>query len=349
LTHDYTPPAVSPLADDTLRATLQATIDGKTKPRGALGELEALALRIGLLQRSTRPSFTDPQLMVFAGDHGLAVQGVSAYPSSVTWQMVENMLSGGAAVSVFGRQMGLALTVVDAGVAHEFAPRAGLVIAKVAAGTADASRGMAMTRAQCLQALRRGGEVLARRPGNAVLFGEMGIGNTSSATLLLSLLAGLPIDGLVGRGTGLDDVGLARKAEVLAATHARHAALRDPLDIAAATGGFEIVMMAGAMLQAAHERRLIVVDGYITGAAMLLARALCPAVTDYAVFAHEGAEPGHAALLRELDARPLLRLGLRLGEGSGAALAWPLVEAAARMLCEMASFASAGVDERSAR
>jgi len=263
----------------------------------------------------------------------------------VTWQMVENFLAGGAAVSVLARQHGLALTVVDAGVAHDFAPRPGLLDRKIARGTADAMEGPAMSAAQCAQALQAGMAVVQGLPGNAVLLGEMGIGNSSSAALLLSRLSGAPIGECVGRGTGLDDAGLARKHAVLAQVLVRHREAVAPLDALAALGGFEIAMLAGAALQAAAERRVVVVDGFIASAAVLVAARLAPALAGYCVLAHRSAEPGHARLLRELGVVPLLDLGLRLGEGSGAAIAWPLLESAVRVLAEMASFESAGVSE----
>jgi nicotinate-nucleotide--dimethylbenzimidazole phosphoribosyltransferase len=339
-------PPLAPTADPRLQRSLQHALDRKTKPPGSLGRLEALALQIGLVQRSLQPQLLAPQMLVFAADHGLAARGVSAYPQDVTAQMVENMLAGGAAVSVLTRQMGIALTLVDAGVARELAPRPGLLLRKIAPGTQDASRGPAMSAGQCAAALRAGRQVVRERPGNVVLLGEMGIGNTSSAAMLMARLCSLPIEVCAGRGTGLDDAGLARKAAVLREALALHLAAQAPLDVLAALGGFEIAMMVGAMLQAAHERRLLVIDGFIVTAALLVAHRLAPAVLDYCVFSHRGAEHGHARLLQMLDGQPLLELELRLGEGSGAALAWPLVDAAARLLREMASFESAGVSDR---
>ena len=329
-----------------LHARLQTRLDRQTKPQGALGRLEALALQIGLLQQSDHPQLTAPQLLVFAADHGLASRGVSAYPSDVTWQMVENFLAGGAAVSVLARQHGMALHVIDAGVRHDFAPRAHLINRKIAPGTADSFIGPAMSAAQCSAALAAGREVVAGLPGNVVLLGEMGIANTSAASMLMARLCGLPIAACVGRGTGLDDEGLARKVSVLGAVLERHEAAREPLQALAAFGGFEIAMLAGAALQAAAERRLVVVDGFITSAAILVASQLEPAVLEACVFAHRSADAGHGALLAHLNAAPLLDLGLRLGEGSGAALAWPLIDSAVRLLAEMASFESAGVSER---
>jgi len=242
--------------------------------------------------------------------------------------------------------MGLDLTLVDAGVAHDFGPRAGLFDAKQGPGTADASLGPAMDTAQALQALQAGARLLRVRPGNVVLFGEMGIANTASAALLLARLGGVPLASATGRGTGLDDAGLAHKRHVLDRALARAPEAQDPLAVLAEFGGFEIAMIAGAMLAAAAERRLIVVDGFIVGAALLVARGLAPAVLDACVFAHRGAEAGHAAMLAQFGAEPLLDLGLRLGEGSGAALAWPLVQASLNMLDQMASFAAAGVSDR---
>ncbi len=292
------------------------------------------------------PRLTAPQLVVFAADHGIAARGVSAYPSDVTWQMVENFLAGGAAVSVLARQHGLALTVVDCGVAHDFAPRPSLVIHKVAAGCADSSSGPAMSTAQCAQAMANGQRLVQGLPGNALLLGEMGIGNTSAAALIMARLSGHALVDCVGRGTGLDDVGMARKVAVLQEALTFHATAVEPLAVLAALGGFEIATMVGAVLQAAQDRRVIVVDGFITTAAVAVAARVAPAVLQRCVFAHGSAENGHARWLKQLGVVPLLDLGLRLGEGSGAALAWPLLESACAILRDMASFESAGVSEQ---
>ena len=345
----YTIPAIASSADPDLLQRLRHRIDRKTKPLGALGRLDSIAQRVGLVQGPDHPVLHDPQMIVFAGDHGIASRGVSAYPSDVTWQMVENFLAGGAAVSVLARQHGLALTVVDAGVNHTFTPRPGLLVRKVALGTADMLSGPAMTTAQRDQALQAGGDVVRGLPGNAVLLGEMGIGNTSSASLLLALLTGEDLAECIGRGTGLDDEGLARKRSLLAQAMDAHRAATDPLALMAAVGGFEIAMIAGAALQAASERRLVVVDGFIAGAAVLWASRLAPALLDTCVWAHSSAEPGHRLMTRHLDVVPLLDLGLRLGEGSGAALAWPLIVSAVRILEEMASFESAGVSDKGSK
>lgn len=330
-----------------LAKRLQHVIDHKTKPLGSLGRLEALALQLGLILNTDQPRLQQPQMVVFAGDHGLAARGVSAYPSDVTWQMVENFLAGGAAVSVLARQHGLALTVVDAGVAKDIAPRAGLQIRKMAYGTADASQGPAMTADQCLSAMAAGADLIKGLPGNAVLFGEMGIGNTSSAALLMARLTGLPLDQCVGRGTGLDDAGVQRKLAVLqqALQANANANAAQPLDALAALGGFEIAMMCGAMLEAAAQKRVVVVDGFISSSAALVAHAMQPDMLSCCVFAHQSDESGHARMLNHLGVQPLLHLGLRLGEGSGAALAWPLLESACAILRDMASFESAGVSQ----
>lgn len=336
-------PAIESTADATLQARLQHKIDQKTKPQGALGQLEHLALQIGLIQRSDTLRFNAPQMVVFAADHGIASEGVSAFPQAVTVQMVGNMLAGGAAINVFARQHGFALQVVDAGVAADLAPHPQLQQRKIAAGTQNICAGPAMSPDQAAQALQAGMAVVRELPGNVVAFGEMGIANTSAAALLLARLADQPIKDVVGRGTGLDDKQLAHKQAVLQRALDRHANVHEPLAVLAALGGFEIAMMSGAMLQAASERRVVLVDGFIAGAAALVARALMPQVQDYLVFCHRSAERGHHLLLAHMKATPLLDLDMRLGEGTGALLAWPLLQSAALFMAEMASFDSAGV------
>ena len=337
---------VPDITDTALAQRLQHKLDSKTKPLGSLGRLETLALQVGLILGTDAPVLDQPQMVVCAGDHGLAARGVSAYPSDVTWQMVHNFLAGGAAVSVLARQHGIALTVVDCGVRHDFTPQPGLLVRKIAPGTADSLAGPAMTRAQCEQAMANGHEVLRSLPGNAVLLGEMGIGNTSAASLIQARLCGLDIALCTGAGTGLDGAGVARKLAVLREVLAVHAAAKEPLDVLAAFGGFEVATLVGVVLQAARERRVIVVDGFIATAAVLVAQALAPHVLQRCVFAHASGERGHAAMLVHLGAQPLLSLGLRLGEGSGAALAWPLLQSACAVLREMASFDSAGVSQK---
>ena len=339
--------------DRTLAAALQHKIDHKTKPVGALGRLEALALQIGLIQHTLTPTLSQPHVLVFAGDHGAARAGVSAYPQDVTWQMVENFLAGGAAINVFSRQLELGLTVVNAGVNHRFAPRPGLIDAAIAPGTHNYLEQPAMSAAERDAALARGRELahaLAANGCNCLGFGEMGIGNTASASLLTHCL--LPGDesglaALVGRGTGLDDAGLARKQALLQQALLRGGRPSDPLQALAEYGGFEIAMMAGAMLGAAEQRMTLLIDGFIVSSALLVAHALAPEILAYCVFAHRSQEPGHRLQLAHLGVEALMDLDLRLGEGTGAALALPLVQAAVNFLNDMASFESAGVSTRS--
>lgn len=335
-----------PAADEALQQRAQAAIDHKTKPRGALGRLEALALQLALALKSEQPRLQQPQLVVFAADHGIAAQGVSAYPAEVTRQMVLNFLGGGAAVAVLARQHGLALTVADCGVAADFDAQPGLVTLKVPGaehGSADSTQAPAMSPAQSAAALQQGRHLLQGLPGNVLLLGEMGIANTSAAALLMARLTGEPLTRCVGRGTGLDDAGLAHKRAVLQRALDRHAGAQTPLQALAALGGLEIATMVGAVQQAAAEGRAVVVDGFITTAAVAVAAALQPGILAQCVFAHCSQETGHALWLRHLRVHALIDLQLRLGEGSGAALAWPLLESACRVLAEMASFESAGV------
>jgi nicotinate-nucleotide--dimethylbenzimidazole phosphoribosyltransferase len=349
--------------DTTLQAALQQKIDGKTKPLGSLGRLESLALQAGLVQQSLTPQARRPHMLVFAGDHGAAKAGVSAYPQEVTWQMVENFLAGGAAINVFCRAHGLELRVVDAGVAHDFSPpRPGLIDAKIAPGTANYLEAPAMRAEQRDAALAKGAEIVRKLAGkgvgqeaeqgcNVLGFGEMGIGNTGSASLLAHVLTGVSLDACVGRGAGLDDIGLARKRALLQRAVARAGfpagQVVAPLDALSEFGSFEIAMMSGAMLAGAEVGMLLLIDGFIVSAAALVAARLYPAFTQYCVFCHRSAEPGHQAVLAALGAQPLLDLGLRLGEGTGAALAYPLLVSALAFLRDMASFESAHVTGKS--
>lgn len=335
--------------DPQLDALLQARIDRKTKPLGALGRLEKLAVRIGRIQGTSFPHLHAPTVLVFAGDHGLAAEGVSPYPQTVTAQMVHNFLAGGAAINVFARQHGLSLEVIDAGVAEDLPPHPRLRSSKVRRGTRNALYEPALTLEEVDSCLSTGARVVAElntRGTNAVLFGEMGIANTSAAALLMSSLLGLPLASCVGRGAGHDDAGWARKCAVLERVQQRHGRPNDPRTALAAFGGYEIAMMVGAMLEAASRRMIIVNDGFIVTSALLVAAKLCPAVLEYSIFGHTSAESGHARMVQALGGEPLLDLGLRLGEGTGAVLAWPLIEAAVNFLNEMATFDSAGVSER---
>ncbi len=340
-----------PVGDEGLRQRVQAALDRQTKPQGSLGRLESLGLQLALALGVEQPRLQAPQLVVFAADQGIAAQGVSAYPAAVTGQMVLNFLAGGAAVAVLARQHGLALTIADCGVNADLPAHPQLVALPVDGarrGSADASQGPAMSEAQCQAAIGNGRRLLAGLPGNVLLLGEMGIGNSSAAALLMARLNDVPLADCVGRGTGLDDAGLAHKQAVLQQALDRNAGARAPLQALAALGGLETATMVGAVQQAAAEGRVIVVDGFITTAAVAVAAALQPALLARCVFAHCSHESGHARWLQRLGVQPLLDLGLRLGEGSGAALAWPLLESACRLLSEMASFESAGVSRSSA-
>lgn len=323
-------------------ADLKRKIDMKTKPLGALGRIEALAADIARLQATQTPRMDRCQLTIFAGDHGIAAEGVSAFPQEVTRQMVLNFLAGGAAANVFAASTGVDLRVVDAGVAGAPFDQAGLIDRRIAPGTANFLTGPAMSTAERNAAIDAGRSLGRDGDWDAVAFGEMGIANTSSATILAHKLTGVGLERLTGRGTGLDDTGLTAKQRVLAAAAARTGAV-DAAEALAEYGGFEIAMMVGAMLGAAEKRRAIIVDGFIASAAALVSVAMEPRTRGAMVFAHKSEEQGHIAILDAMNARPLLDLSMRLGEGTGALLAWPLLKAAVAMLNDMASFEDAGV------
>jgi len=337
--------------DAQLDKLLDSAINNKTKPLSSLGMLESLAKQIGLIQQTTQVSINDPALIVFAGDHGVVAENISAFPQSVTWQMVENFLAGGAAINVFARQNNCALHIVDAGVNHDFGPRDGLHDCKVGYGTRNFSQEPAMTTEQCAQAMQRGADIVAGLKGNVVGFGEMGIGNTTAAAAIMHAITKIPAADCVGAGTGLTPSGIEHKQKVLEAAMALHAdvtAERDPLKILATFGGFEIAMITGAMLAAAERRMVLLIDGFIITSALLVAARLQPAILDYCVFAHCSDEHGHRQMLAYLKGRPLLQMDLRLGEGTGAVLALPLLHASVNFLREMATFESADVSKKSA-
>lgn len=330
-------PAV-PWLDRTDEAALRALIDGKAKPPGALGRIEDLAVQLALIAGRPDPTADRAELLVFGADHGLTEAGVSAYPSSVTAAMVRTLLAGGACANAFARAVGAALTVVDAGVDADLEPHPGLIDAKVRRGTRNAVTGPAMTPDELDQALANGAAIAAdvATRADVLLLGEIGIGNSASAALLLHRLGPAPLADCVGLGAGHDAAGLARKRAALDLAAARTDA-DAPLEVLAEFGGLEIAMMAGAAIGAAAARRPVVIDGFIGGAAALAAIRLRPAVRDYCVFSHRSAETGHALMLEAMDARPLLDLDLRLGEGTGALLAVPLLRAACGLLSGVAS------------
>ena len=332
---------------ETLGSLLQAKIDQKTKPLGALGQLESLGLQIGLCQNTLTPHLNKPCIIIFAGDHGIVESGVSAYPQTVTAQMVANFLSGGAAISVFARQHKLELLIVDAGVNADLTSHPGLIDAKIGKGTKNFLTQSAMTIDACTEAIQAGAERVLQQHDdgcNCIGFGEMGIGNTSSAAMLMHCLTAMPLAQCVGRGTGLNDDRLYNKVGILQQALKQHKGITEPLDVLATFGGFEIAMMVGAYLKAAESGMLIMVDGFIASTALLVAYKLHPQVLDYCVFSHVSSEQGHQALLDQLNAKALLKLDLRLGEGSGIALAYPLLQSAVIFLNEMATFSEAGVD-----
>jgi nicotinate-nucleotide--dimethylbenzimidazole phosphoribosyltransferase len=338
---------ISTTDNPALAALLDKAINNKTKPLGSLGVLEALAKQIGLIQNTREVALEQPTILVFAADHGIVAEGVSAYPQDVTWQMVENFLARGAAINVFAAQNNCELRVIDAGVNHDFGPRDGLTDRKLAHGTHNFAQQPAMSRATCEAALAAGMALAAELDGNVVGFGEMGIGNTTAAAALMHKLTGIPVAQCVGAGTGLSADGVLHKQRVIEAAVAKHTSASEPLDVLATFGGLEIAMMAGAMLKAAELRKVLLIDGFIVTSALLVAARMHPAILDYCVFSHCSDESGHQQMLAALDAKPLLQLGLRLGEGTGCALALPLLHAAVNFLNQMATFESAQVSEKS--
>ncbi|MCO7185539.1 nicotinate-nucleotide--dimethylbenzimidazole phosphoribosyltransferase [Tenacibaculum sp. XPcli2-G] len=340
---------ITPLSKD-LQNELQEEINFKTKPIGALGSLEKIAMQIGLIQNTTTPVLSKPTIMVFAGDHGIATTGkVSPYPQEVTQQMVFNFLQGGAAINVFCKQNNIHLNIVDAGVNADFETHPQLTNAKIAKGTQDYSTTKAMTSKQCQEALEKGRQLVRKvysEGCNVIGFGEMGISNTSSAALLMSYFTNTPIENCVGRGTGVDDKGLQTKIDILCEVYKLHAdSISTPMEALTAFGGFEIVMMCGAMLEAASLKMTLLIDGFIVTAALLAAHAMESDILDYCIFCHNSGEQGHQKMLEFLNAEPLLNLGLRLGEGTGCAVAFPIIQSSVNFLNEMATFKSANVSE----
>ena len=332
--------------DKSLLQTIKRKIDSKTKPLGSLGQLETIAEQLCLIQNTTEPKLLNPTIVVFAADHGIARQGVSAYPQEVTYQMVMNFLNGGAAINSFCKANDIELKIVDAGVNFKFDDTPGLIRKKVGSGTQNCLVQQAITSMQYDEALKTGAQIvdeIHNENTNIVGFGEMGIGNTSSASLIMSYVCNLPIDICVGRGTGLDNAGLAAKIKTLQAVRQHHGELSSIPDIIQAVGGFEIAMMMGAMMRAAELRMAILVDGFISSAAFLATHAMHLEIMDYAIFSHCSDESGHKIMLDQIKANPILNLKLRLGEGTGCALAYPIIKSAISFLHDMASFDSAGV------
>jgi nicotinate-nucleotide--dimethylbenzimidazole phosphoribosyltransferase len=333
----WQPPSITPV-DPTLKATLRARVDGKAKPLGSLGRIEDLAIELALMRHPQPPRADNAVLMVFAGDHGLTEEGVSQYPSAVTVAMVMTYLAGKATANAFAAANHVDVRVIDAGVAAELPKHPDLIDAKIRMGTANAARQPAMSIAEACQALDRGAE-LARAEiaagADVIALGEMGIGNTASSSLLLHRLGPAPLDQSIGIGAGQDADGMVKKKAAIEKAAMRSTATA-PLEVLAEFGGLEIAMMAGAVLGAAAQRRPVIVDGFIATAAALVAVRLAPEAREYCVFAHRSAERGHDLALQAMDAAPLLDLRLRLGEGTGAILAVPLLRAASRLLTDVA-------------
>ncbi len=334
----------------TLSQQLQHAINTKTKPIGSLGLLEAIALQIGLIQQTITPQILQPHIIVFAADHGIATTGlVNPYPQAVTAQMVLNFVAGGAAINVFTKQHAIGLTVVDAGINYSFENIENIVDYKIGYGTNNYLEESAMSEVEALQAIDNGKKLIAQlatKGCNTIGFGEMGISNTSSASLIMSAVTDSNIVDCIGRGTGVNDAQLQVKIETLIKVYQFHQLeqySQQPIQLLAKIGGFEIATMVGAYLQAAQSNMVIVVDGFIATAALLLAQQIDNTILQNCIFAHASGEQGHEKMLSFLQAKPLLQLGLRLGEGTGAALAIPLIQSAVLFLNQMASFESAGV------
>ncbi len=335
--------------ETSLVDSILSKIANKTKPVGALGQLETIATRICLIQQTLTPTLVQPHILVFAADHGIAQEGVSSYPAEVTYQMVLNFLQQGAAINVFCKQNGLALRVIDAGVNGDFSATDALIHHKVAPGTRNFAVEPAMSMDECRLAIRLGAvsvRTVFQEGCNVIGFGEMGIGNTSSASVLMHRFTGMPLTDCVGKGTGLDDAQMQHKLGVLQGAVSRHSGVAEPWSVLATFGGFEIAQMCGAMLQAAENKMVLLIDGFIATAALLTAAQFYPAVTEYCLFCHQSSENGHKRMLNFLQASPILNLGLRLGEGTGCALAYPIIDASVNFVNTMASFESAGVSQK---
>jgi nicotinate-nucleotide--dimethylbenzimidazole phosphoribosyltransferase len=336
--------------DRSFETTAQQKLDSLTKPQGSLGKLEDLGRRIAVIHGTVLPQLRRKLLFVFAADHGIVDEGVSAYPKAVTAQMTYNFLRGGAAINVLARHYGVEVEVIDVGVDHEFSNAPGLRNCKFRRGTDNFSRGAAMSRVEARQSIEIGirlVEEVGLNPPFLLGAGEMGIGNTSSAAAVLCALTGARPRDVVGRGTGIDDVTWRRKVGVIErGLEVNYPDPKDPLDVVAKVGGLEIGAMAGVILSAAAFHIPMVLDGFISGAAALLAQRLCPHVRDFLFASHLSTEIGHGLLLEALELSPVLDLAMRLGEGTGACMLMGLMEAAAKILGEMATFESAGVEKK---
>ena len=335
-----------PAPDEQIRPLLEQKINNLTKPKGSLGMLEELALQIGLIQQTLTPQLCHPQNIIFAADHGIVAEGVSVSPKEITWQQIFNFLHGGAGVNFLCRQHGFELKIVDAGVDYDLPYERGIINRKVRRGTANFLHEAAMSEEEMERCLEHGAEVVeqCRKEGSNVLsFGEMGIGNTSASSLWMHTLTGIPLADCVGAGSGLNQEGVSHKLHVLQQALDNYRGNGSTVDLMRYFGGLEMVMAVGAMLQAAQRGMVILVDGFIMTNCMLVASKLSPEVLKYAIFCHCGDEAGHRLVLDALGAKPILHLGLRLGEGTGAICAYPIIDSAVRMINEMDSFVHASI------
>lgn len=333
----------------TFEKLLQEKIDFKTKPLKSLGLLESLAFKIGKIQQTLTPKLVNPTIVVFAADHGIAKENVSAYPQEVTFQMVSNFLNHGAAINVFCKQNNIDLKIVDAGVNHNFPIHPSLIDAKAGYGTKNMLKEKAMTEDELMFCFKMGGKVvndIAKNGCNVIGFGEMGIGNTSSSSLLMNTLLNIPIDKCVGNGTGLNPAQLQMKKDILSAVLELHPTPKTGEEALLYFGGFEIAQMCAAMIEAYKHNMIILVDGFIASSAFLCANRINPKVINNAIFCHKSDEVGHKLLLRSLEQKAILDMNLRLGEGTGCALAYPIIENAVAFLNNMASFQTANVSNK---
>ncbi len=341
--------SIHPL-DAEAMARAKARQDQLTKPRGSLGRLEELSIQIAGIRQEVTPRLVHKVIVTMAGDHGVVAEGTSAYPQEVTAQMVYNFLRGGAGINVLAKHIGAKVVVVDMGVAANLEPHRELVLRKVAPGTASMARGPAMSPEQALQSIRAGIEVVQGEIGKGldiVGTGDMGIGNTTASSAICAVVTGESVKKVTGRGAGVDDVQLAHKVTVIEqALSINRPDPKDPLDVLSKVGGFEIGGLAGVMLGAAAHRVPVVIDGFISGAAALIATGLCPQLKDYLIASHLSVEAGHRAVLRHMGLKPLLDLDMRLGEGTGSALGVSLAEASVKLLAEIATFGEAGVSDK---
>ncbi|OJV87993.1 MAG: nicotinate-nucleotide--dimethylbenzimidazole phosphoribosyltransferase [Bacteroidia bacterium 44-10] len=330
-----------------IESALRQKIDSRTKPVGSLGQLEKIAFKIGKIQRTVTPELRNPAILVFAADHGIADEGVSPCPKEITHQMVMNFVHGGAGINVFAHQHGINLKIIDAGVDFDFPAGSGVIDAKLGRGTHNMLHQPAMSIETCRKAMEKGAEFVRQEfenGCNVIGFGEMGIGNTSPASLLLHQFTGIPLDNCVGRGAGLNDIGIRNKCDILRRVAEKYNPAT-PLETLATFGGFEIAMICGGVLEAKRLNMIIVADGFIATSAFLTAHEMQPDILENTLFSHSSDEKGHILMLKYLKGDPILHLNLRLGEGTGVALAYPIIRSALIFLNEMAGFEDAGVHD----